>query len=78
MLDRIAEYRERAAYCRERADDAPREDLKVGWLDLAGKWLEMAGLRTSDGSHFNEPIPKTKPAPDPAQTGSPSALASSD
>ena len=69
MLDKIAEYRERAAYCREMAEDAPREDLKVGWLDLAAKWLEMAGLRTSDGKHFNEPIPKVKLAPVQASPG---------
>ena len=60
MVDKIAEYRERATYCRKMADDTRREDLKVGWLDLAARWLEMAGLRTPDGGKFSEPVPKAK------------------
>jgi hypothetical protein len=43
MSDKAEEYLSRADYCRNMAETARTEEVKAGWLNLAEKWLGMAG-----------------------------------
>lgn len=62
MLGTVAEHREQAAFCGEKAIPAPTQHLKGGWLELSEKWLELARRSdTSDGA-LTEPIPTAKPS----------------
>jgi hypothetical protein len=38
-------YREKAEYCSKMARDAPTQDLRDKWLNLAAVWLSMAQNR---------------------------------
>ena len=42
-------YRERVAYCREMAEQAPNEEIKADWLRTAETWLFMAAEHARKG-----------------------------
>ena len=35
------EYRERAEFCRKKAEEAKYHDIRADWLNLAALWLAM-------------------------------------
>ena len=39
------DFQQRAAYCREMAEKALSDELKVSWLTTAEMWLQMASAK---------------------------------
>ncbi len=49
MLEKSEDYQQRAVYCRQMAEEINSESLKVGWLELAQIWLDMARQYGEEG-----------------------------